>query len=124
MTINETRALMEKCLIEYEPTLKTVGAIRTYAVSGSAPIMVKESVDRSLEAMDENEIQFAITNAVERLRCATKNGFLMSQPDPVLKSLHNVQTVTHGDLSLSFVPMYDADRLEPITHFAFWFYPI
>ena len=123
MTLDQMRALVKKCLAEYEPSLKVVGPLQAWGVPGT-PKMVKETVRRPLDSIDEREMQFLLSMVLEKLGAEGKHGFTMSDPDPVLGSLYKVHTVGQGKLNLHYVGMYDGNTLETISHFVCWFHPV
>jgi hypothetical protein len=107
-------------LAEYEPTLKVLGEPVT---PFGSPEIAKVTIRGTVQSMDEKEIRHEISKVLDQL-AALKNGFRLSVPDPVLKSLYKVDTVIHGNLMLSFVTMYDASKLEAFTHVVCWYYPV
>ena len=121
MTHDEMIALGKACLAEYEPHLKILGPVEPYQ---DVPTVAKMSFKGSTHWLDEKQMRDGISRVLDEL-AAVKHGFKMSEPDPFLKSLYKVDTVSHGEnLNLSFVTMWDATNLEPITHIVCWYYPL
>jgi|HubBroStandDraft_6_1064221.scaffolds.fasta_scaffold170797_4 hypothetical protein len=119
MTRPEWIALAKKCLAEHESGLNVSGPIEPYR---GATLQAKSSFIGSLDSVDERWMQNEISKVLNQL-AAIPLGFRMTEPDPCLTDVgYKVTTARHGNLNLSYVTMFDANKLEPITHVICWYH--
>ena len=119
MTRSEWRALAKKCLEERESGLNVVGPIGPYR---GATLQAKSSFIGSLASVDESWMRNEISKVLNQL-AAIPLGFRMTEPDPTLAELdYKVETATHGNMNISFVTMFDANKFEPMTHVVCWYH--
>jgi hypothetical protein len=118
MTFPEVDRLAKACMIDYEPQLKVLGR-KPWDVSANNSLCWHGP--GPLSVLTERELKSIICSILNRL--AALDEFIMSGPQS--NDIEEVyQTVSHNNLSLTFVDAHDTPSDLDIVRVNCWYYPV